>query len=157
MSLNEVQLMGNLTRDPEFKVFDSGSCVARFGLAINEKYKDADGKEQEDVCFVDVEVWNRQAEIVSEYCHKGKRVVVVGGLKLDTWQTDGGENRSKLKVRGRRVIFAESRAEEEKRAENKSSGSGYGEGGGGSGGGNAAQEPPANTESSVDNEDDIPF
>ena len=153
MSLNEVQLMGNLTRDPEFKVFESGSCVARFGLAINEKYKDADGNEQEDVCFVDVETWNRQAEIVSEFCHKGKRVVVVGGLKLDTWEKDG-EKRSKLKVRGRRVIFAESRAEEEKRAENKASGGGYNSEGRGGG---AAQEPPANTQASVDDDDDIPF
>lgn len=105
-SFNKVILMGNLTRDPELRVLDSGSKVVNFGLAINEYYKDSDGEQQETVCFVDVESWNRQAEIVDQYLNKGSQVLIEGVLKYDTWQdSETGDNRSKLSVRAFNVRF----------------------------------------------------
>lgn len=125
MSLNQVTLMGNLTRDPDFKVFDSGACVAQFGLAINERYNDSNGELQESVTFVDIETWNRQAEIASEHLHKGKRVLITGSLKLDQWEDqETQQKRSKLSVRAYRIIFAETKAEEDARKVNRNANQG---------------------------------
>lgn len=99
-SYNKVILMGNLTRDPEVKYLPSGTAVANFGIAINERYTDRDsGEQRENVCFVDVEAWNRQAEIASEYLSKGSPIFIEGSLRFDSWETPEGEKRSKLKVR----------------------------------------------------------
>ena len=99
-SYNRVILMGNLTRDPEMKYLPSGTAVTNFGLAMSEKYTDREsGETKENVCFVDVEAWNRQAEIVNEYLSKGSPVFIEGSLKFDSWETPEGEKRSRLKVR----------------------------------------------------------
>ena len=99
-SYNKVILMGNLTRDPEMKYLPSGTAVANFGIAMSEKYTDKQsGEQRENVCFVDVEAWDRQAEIVNEYLSKGSPVFLEGALKLDSWETPEGEKRSKLRVR----------------------------------------------------------
>ena len=99
-SYNKVILMGNLTRDPEMKYLPSGTAVANFGIAMSEKYTDRQsGEQRENVCFVDVEAWDRQAEIVNEYLSKGSPVFLEGSLKFDSWETPEGEKRSKLRVR----------------------------------------------------------
>jgi len=67
VSINTVILGGNLTRDPEVRYTPQGTAVARLGLAINQVYRTKDGEKREDVCFVDVEVWARQAETCGEY------------------------------------------------------------------------------------------
>jgi len=98
-SLNEVFLMGNLTRDPELRYTPGGTAVAQWGMAINHKYKDKEGNLQEDVTFVDVEAWGKQAEASAEHLSKGSPVFVKGRLKLDQWTSkSSGEKRSKLKV-----------------------------------------------------------
>ena len=104
-SLNIVTLAGHLTRDPELRYTQAGSPVANFGLAINEKWKDKDGNAKESVCFVDVEAWGRQAEAVGEYLHKGSAAIVVGGLKMESWEAKDGTKRTRLKVRARQVQF----------------------------------------------------
>ena len=105
-SYNKVILMGNLTRDPEMKYLPSGTAVANFGIAMSEKYTDKQsGEQREDVCFVDVEAWNRQAEVVNEYFSKGKPIFIEGSLKFDSWETPEGEKRNKLKVRLLRFQF----------------------------------------------------
>ena len=99
-SYNRVILMGNLTRDPEMKYLPSGTAVTNFGLAMSEKYTDREsGDLKETVCFVDVEAWGRQGEIVNEYLSKGSPVFIEGSLKFDSWETPEGEKRNKLKVR----------------------------------------------------------
>ncbi len=99
-SYNKVILMGNLTRDPEMKYLPSGTAVANFGIAMSEKYTDRQsGEQRENVCFVDVEAWDRQAEIVNEYLSKGSPIFLEGALKFDSWETPEGEKRNKLKVR----------------------------------------------------------
>lgn len=98
-SFNKVVLVGNLTRDVEVKFTPSGTAVAEIGLAVNEKRKDASGEWVEDVTFVDVTLWGRQAEVAGEYLSKGSSVLIEGRLKLDQWEKEG-QKRSKLKVVG---------------------------------------------------------
>ncbi len=105
-SYNKVILMGNLTRDPEMKYLPSGTAIANFGIAMNERYTDRQtGEQKENVCFVDVEAWDRQAEIVNEYFSKGSPIFLEGSLRFDSWETPEGEKRSKLKVRLLRFQF----------------------------------------------------
>lgn len=105
-SYNKVILMGNLTRDPELKYLPNGTAVANFGLAMSEAYTDRQtGEKKESVCFVDVEAWGRQAEIVNEYLQKGRPVFVEGSLKFESWETDDGMKRSRLRVRAFRCQF----------------------------------------------------
>lgn len=99
-SYNRVILLGNLTRDPEMKYLPSGTAVANFGMAMSEKYTDRQsGEQRENVCFVDVEAWDRLAEIANEYLSKGSPVFIEGSLKFDSWETPEGEKRNRLKVR----------------------------------------------------------
>lgn len=99
-NFNKVILMGNLTRDPEVRYLDSGVSVANFGIAVNDRWTNREtGEQQEDVCFVDCEAWGRLAEIVEQYVTKGSPVHVEGRLKYDTWETEDGQRRSKLKLR----------------------------------------------------------
>jgi single-strand DNA-binding protein len=96
-NVNKVILIGNLTRDVELKQLPSGNPVAQIGLAINRKWKDKAGEDQEEVTFVDCEAWGKTAEIMAKYLAKGKPVYIEGRLKLDSWEKDG-EKRSKMKV-----------------------------------------------------------
>tara|TARA_B100000686_G_scaffold355003_1_gene468908 strand:- start:58 stop:456 length:399 start_codon:yes stop_codon:yes gene_type:complete len=103
-NVNKVFLMGNLTRDPELRFTSSGSAVAGFGLAINRRYKQGD-EWKEEVCFVDITVWGKQAENCAEYLSKGRPVFIEGYLKLNSWETDSGEKRNKLEVVALTVQF----------------------------------------------------
>lgn len=98
MRENVVIVEGNLTRDPEAKTLPSGTTLAEFGLAQNEGWTDSQGERQERTNFYDVTVWNGQSENVVESLSSGDRVVIVGRLKLDQWENDAGEKRSKLRI-----------------------------------------------------------
>ena len=98
-NLNKVMLMGNLTRDPEIKYTPKGTAIAAFGLAINRNYTLENGEKREEVTFIDAEAYARLAEIIGEYCKKGKPIYVEGRLKLDQWDDKAsGQKRSKIKV-----------------------------------------------------------
>lgn len=97
-SVNRVTLLGNLTRDPERRVTPKGTVVCQFAMALNESYKDGNGKTVEDTTFVDVEAFGKQAETIAKYVGKGRLLYVEGKLRLDTWETKEGEKRSKMKV-----------------------------------------------------------
>ena len=100
-NLNKVQLIGNITRDPEVKYTPKGSAVTDLGLAINRFYTTETGEKREEVTFVDVTLWGRQAEIAGEYCKKGRPVYVEGRLQLDSWEDKTtGQKRNKLRVVG---------------------------------------------------------
>ena len=104
-SFNKVILVGNLTRDPELRTAGSGGVkVASFGLAVNDTYRDRDGNAIERPVFIDVDVWDRQAETAAQYLRKGRCVLVEGRLQMDTWEKDG-QKRSKLKIRASAVKF----------------------------------------------------
>ncbi|MBX9577500.1 MAG: single-stranded DNA-binding protein [Chthoniobacterales bacterium] len=100
-NLNKVQLIGNITRDPEVKYTPKGSAVTDLGLAINRFYTTETGEKREEVTFVDVTLWGRQAEIAGEYCKKGRSIYVEGRLQLDSWEDKTtGQKRNKLRVVG---------------------------------------------------------
>jgi single-strand DNA-binding protein len=103
--LNRVFLIGNLTREPELRYTPNDTAVASFGLALNRSYQDQSGEWQEETDFVDITVWDRQAENASQYLEKGSRVFLEGRLDHQTWETDEGERRSKLEVTARNLIF----------------------------------------------------
>lgn len=109
MELNKVLLMGNLTRDPESRFLPNGSQVCKLGLASNRRFT-ANGEKKEEVLFIDVETWGRQAELCGQYLRKGSQVLVEGRLKMEQFQTKEGEKRSKFVVVADRVQFG-SRAE----------------------------------------------
>lgn len=98
-AFNQVILMGNVTRSPELKYTQSRTAICDLGLAVNDKRKDAAGNWVDEVLFCDVTFFGRVAEVCGEFLTKGSPVLVVGKLKLDTWQQDG-QQRSKLKVVG---------------------------------------------------------
>src|SRR6266513_3323582 len=96
---NQVLLMGNITRDPQLKQLPNGSSVADFGLATNRKYRTAAGEDKEETCFVDCAAFGKQAEVIHQYCAKGKPLFIEGRLKYDTWEdAKTGAKRSKLSV-----------------------------------------------------------
>lgn len=103
-NLNRVFLIGNLTRDPELRYIPNGTAVANLGLAVNRRYKDANGNLQEEVCYVTVVLWGRQAETANQYLKKGSPLFVEGRLIYRTWEKDG-QKRSTLEVRGERMQF----------------------------------------------------
>ena len=97
-SFNKVILMGNLTRDPQLRYLPNNTAVCDFGLAVNRRYRDRDGNQKEEVCFVDLTAWARQAETINQYVTKGRPILVEGRLKLDSWTGQDGQKRSKLTV-----------------------------------------------------------
>ena len=98
-SFNRVTLMGNLTRDPQIKHLPSNTTVADFGLAMNRHYKAASGEDREEVCFIDCSAFGKQAEVIGQYCRKGKPLFVEGRLKFDQWDDKtSGARRSKVSV-----------------------------------------------------------
>lgn len=110
-SYNRVILVGNLTRDPEVTTFNSGGSVAKFGIAVNQDYKDKNGQKVEKAMFIDVEVWNRgatgkQADVAAQYLAKGKQVLIDGELELQTWQDkNDGSKRYKHSVKCERFVM----------------------------------------------------
>jgi len=98
-SFNKVILCGNLTRDPELKYTPKGTAIARLGLAMNRKWKTESGESKEEVTFVDVDAFGKQAETLAQYLKKGRAVLIEGRLKLDQWEDKNtNEKRSKLGV-----------------------------------------------------------
>ena len=109
-SYNKVMIIGNLTRDPEIKYTPKGTAIADIGLAVNRNYTTDSGEKREEVTFIDVTLWGRVAEIVGEYCKKGRPLFVEGRLQLDTWDDKAtGQKRSKLKVVGENIQLLGSR------------------------------------------------
>mgnify|MGYP001202585794 CR=1 FL=1 len=97
-SVNRVILAGHLTRDPQSKQLPSQTTVTEFGLAMNRKFRTKDGDNREEVTFVDCAAFGKQAEVIQQYCQKGKAILVEGRLKLDQWEDKQGGKRSKLSV-----------------------------------------------------------
>jgi single-strand DNA-binding protein len=151
-NFNKVILAGNLTRDPEVRYTPKGTAIAKLGMAINRTWKTDTGETKEEVTFVDVDAFGRQAEVISQYLKKGRPILVEGRLKLDQWDDkQTGQKRSRLGVVLEGFQFLDS---------------GRGDGGGGGGGRSgpsssapSATPPPNGPESEgpAPEEDDVPF
>ncbi|MDE0570145.1 MAG: single-stranded DNA-binding protein [Verrucomicrobiales bacterium] len=155
-SVNKVILIGNLTRDPEVRYTPKGTAVADIGMAMNRSWTPPDGGERrEEVTFVTVTFWGRQAEVAGEYLKKGRPVYIEGRLQMDSWDDKNtGEKRTKLKIVGEKMEFL-----------------GGGEGGGGGSSPQQREENPQSNQSAPQSpaendgaqfetdsdDDDIPF
>lgn len=96
---NKVILLGHLTRDPELRYTPKGMAIAKFGMAMNRTWKTETGETKEEVTFVDVDAFGRQAEVIGQYLKKGSLFFVEGRLKLDSWDDkQTGQKRSRLGV-----------------------------------------------------------
>ena len=114
-SFNKVIIAGNLTRDVELRHIPSGTAVADVTVAVNDHRKQGD-EYIEEVHFIDVTLWARNAEVVAEYCQKGSPVLIEGKLNLDRWENKEGEKRSKLKVVAQTVQLLGSRRDRDEAA-----------------------------------------
>jgi single-strand DNA-binding protein len=111
--LNKVFLMGRLTFDPELRYTPSGSAVTDLRMATSRSWMGKDGERKEETLFIDVTVWDRQAENCCQYLRKGSGVHIEGALKMDTWDDKTtGEKRSKIRVQADRVQFLDRRSPE---------------------------------------------
>ena len=164
-SFNKVILIGNLTRDPDLRTTQNGTAICDLGLAVNRRWRDQFGRDQEETTFVDVAVWGRSAENCAQYLQKGAPVLVEGRLRLEQWEDrNGGGRRSRLTVIAEVVQFLGSRADGDRqqqeppaRRQNSSRQSGRNDGGFGAP--PPPQQPPypPEDEPGYDPEDDIPF
>jgi single-strand DNA-binding protein len=98
-SFNKVILVGNLTRDPELRYTPKGMAIAKLGLAVNRTWKNEAGESKEEVTFVDIDAFGKQAETIGQYLKKGRPILVEGRLRLDQWDDkQTGQKRSRLGV-----------------------------------------------------------
>ena len=107
---NKVILMGNLTKNPELRYTPSGTPVTSFGLAVNRRFRQAD-ELKEEVCYIDIVVFGKQAEHCGQYLGKGQGVIVDGRLQQRRWETEDGQKRSKHEVVAQTVTFMPRRPE----------------------------------------------
>ena len=135
-SLNKVILLGNLT------------AVADIGLAVNRKFRTQQGEDKEETCFVNIEVWGRQAETCGEYLSKGSPLLVEGRLKYEEWEKDGRRN-SRLKVVAERTQFVGSRRSD--------SGGGNASSGSDQSGEQGMPSSPSASDDLPGDDDDLPF
>lgn len=103
-SINQVILMGNLTRDPELRTTPGGNSVCSFGMAINRSYTGSDGNAQDAVDYFDITAWGKLGELVNQYLAKGRRCLIQGRLSYRSWEQDG-QKRSKVEVIASDVTF----------------------------------------------------
>lgn len=103
-SINQVILMGNLTRDPELRTTPSGQSVCSFSLAVNRSWQGQDGTQQDAVDYFDITAWGKLGELVNQYLTKGRRCLVQGRLSQRSWEQDG-QKRSKVEVVASDVTF----------------------------------------------------
>lgn len=158
-NFNKVILAGNLTRDPELRYTPNGKAIAKFALAINRNWTTETGEKREEVTFVDIDAFGRQAEVIAQYLKKGRPLLMEGRLKLDQWDDkQTGQKKSRLGVVLESFSFLDS--------------GGRGDAGGGpnaptsSGGGpgssgrvaQGSSKPGANDDAdALPSEDDVPF
>lgn len=116
-SLNKVIIAGRLTRKPELRKTPAGVSVTDLLIALNREYTTLQGERQQEVCFVDVVVWGRQAEQSVSCLSCSSSVLVEGRLQLDTWQGKDGEKRCKLRIAAEKVQFLEKTAYKKEKKE----------------------------------------
>jgi single-strand DNA-binding protein len=162
MSFNTIIIFGNLGRDPELRYTPQGTAVCQFSVATNERRRDKSGEQQDITTWFRVTVWGKQAENVSKYLSKGRRVYVQGRLHLEEWTDREGKARQTLEVNASDVQFIDSASDMEGIPVRQSGGGGgggggsqpSGGGGGSRGGGGGGGGRPAGDDIE---DDEIPF
>ncbi|KKP65513.1 MAG: Single-stranded DNA-binding protein [candidate division WS6 bacterium GW2011_GWE1_34_7] len=111
-SLNKVQLIGNLTREPELRYTTGGTPVVTFGLATNRSWKDQNGETKEVAEFHNIVAWNKMAEICQQLLAKGMKIYVEGSLTTRSWEADDGSTRYKTEIRVDDMILLDSKGKQ---------------------------------------------
>lgn len=125
-SFNKVILIGNLTRDPELRYTPKGTAIARLGLAVNRSWRTETGEQREEVSFLDIDAFGKQAEIIGEYLRKGSPLMVEGRLKMDSWDDKTtGQKRSRLLVVLESFQFLDSKSDRSGGGRDSGSGSSF--------------------------------
>lgn len=114
VALNKVLIAGRLTRKPELRKTPNGVSVTDLLIALNRDFVTLGGERQQEVCFVDVVVWGKQAEACVQVLDCSSPVLVEGRLQLDVWHAKDGDKRCKLRVAAERVQFLEKKGNYEK-------------------------------------------
>jgi single-strand DNA-binding protein len=113
LNLNRLQLAGNITRDPELRFTPKGMAVAKFGLAVNRRWKSETGEKKEECTFIDCDCFGKTAENIAQYFKKGSPIYIEGRLKLDQWDDkQTGQKRQKLGVVAESFQFLDSRKDD---------------------------------------------
>jgi single-strand DNA-binding protein len=153
-SVNKVVLIGNLGKDPEIRYMQSGEPIANFSLATSEQWTDKSGQKQERTEWHKVEVFGKTAQVVRDYCTKGKQVYIEGSIRYDEWTDKDGNKKYMTKIRvsgpGSRLVLLGGRGE----------GGARSGGGGGTGGGATQERAPESSTPAEDfhvSDDDVPF
>lgn len=110
-SLNKVQLIGNLTRDPEMRYTPQGTAVCTFGVATNRQWTTESGEKKDEADFHNVVAWNKLAEICAQLLKKGRKVYVEGRLSTRSWQAQDGTQRTRTEVVISDMIILDKREE----------------------------------------------
>jgi single-strand DNA-binding protein len=104
-NLNKVFVIGNLTRDPELRYTPGGTAVSNLRIATNRRFKDRNGEAKQEVCYLTVVAWDKQAEVCNQYLHKGSPLFVEGRLQSRSWDGPDGKKRNVVEIRAERVQF----------------------------------------------------
>ncbi len=104
--MNKAFLIGNLTRDPELRTTTSGVPVCSFSIAINRRFKGADGQQETD--FINIVAWRQLGELCAKYLQKGRKVSVIGAIQTRTYQAQDGSKRNAFEVVADEVEFLNS-------------------------------------------------
>jgi single-strand DNA-binding protein len=126
VALNKVIIAGRLTRKPELRKTPNGISVTDLLIALNREYVTLGGEKQQEVCFVDVVVWGKQAEACIQALDCSSSVLVEGRLQLDVWHAKDGDKRCKLRVAAERVQFLDKKYQSDKPIEEMASSSACG-------------------------------
>ena len=110
--MNQIVIMGRLTRDPELRQTPSGVSVASFTLAVDRSFTPRDGSERQ-TDFIDIVAWRNTAEFVSKYFVKGQMAAVTGRLQIRDWTDKDGNKRRSAEVVAENVYFTESKRSRE--------------------------------------------
>ncbi len=105
MYLNKVIIAGNLTKDVELRTTQQGTAVCSFTVAVNRKTKQSDGSYRDEVDFVDCNAWDKKAEFLHRYFHKGEGVCVLGTIRNRKWTDKNGQARVSTEVLAEDVLF----------------------------------------------------
>ena len=114
VEINKVMISGRLTRDPELRYTPSGVAVTTLRMAVNTSFFSKEKEKREEVCYIDVVAWRRQAETCVEYLRKGSPAFIEGRLQSRSWETQDGQKRSTIEVQADRVQFLEWGGDREK-------------------------------------------
>lgn len=114
VEINKVMISGRLTRDPELRYTPSGIAVTTLRMAVNSSFFSKEKEKREEVCYIDVVAWRRQAETCVEYLRKGSPAFIEGRLQSRSWETQDGQKRSTIEVQADRVQFLEWGGDREK-------------------------------------------